>query len=174
MRKKLFFLPALLFAAFVTTTTMNSCTDKCKDVECNTGVCVDGTCECPDGYEGTNCEIQWSAKFVGTYTGQDVVTGGTAGNQGTYPLAPSCVITAMNETTLSMSNFAGFNSIVKATIDRPATSTASATQLTINDTDAAGRKFVGTATLSGNTLSGNYVCTFSDNTTDIATFTYSK
>lgn len=174
MRKNLFLLPALLFAAFLTT-TMTSCGDNCKDVECNTGICVDGTCECPDGYEGTNCEIQWSAKFAGTYTGSDVVTASTAGTQlGTYVLSPSCVITAKNETTISMSNFGGFNSIVEASIDRPATSTASATQLTINFTDALGRKFVGTATLSGNTLSGNYVTTYSDNTTDTADFTYTK
>ncbi len=173
MSKKLFLLPALLFAAFLTT-TMTSCGDNCKDVKCNTGVCVDGTCECGDGYEGTNCEIIWSAKFAGTYTGSDVVTGGTAGNQGTYVLAPSCVITAKNETTLSMSNFAGFNSIVEATIDRPATSTESATQVTINFTDALSRKYVGTASLSGNTFSGNYVITYGDNTTDIATFTYTK
>jgi len=173
MSKKLFFLPALLFAAFLTT-TMTSCGDNCKDVECNTGTCVDGTCECGDGYEGTNCEIIWSAKFPGTYTGQDVITGGTAGGEGTYVLAPSCIITAKNETTIAMSNFGSFNSIVEATIDRPVTSTASATGLSINFTDAGQRKWVGTASISGNTLSGNYTITYSDNTTDIGNFTYTK
>jgi len=36
-----------------------SCSDACEDVICeNEGICNDGTCECPDGYEGMTCEIE--------------------------------------------------------------------------------------------------------------------
>jgi len=32
--------------------------DPCEDLNCGTGICVDGTCDCPDGFSGVNCEIQ--------------------------------------------------------------------------------------------------------------------
>jgi hypothetical protein len=174
MLKKLFILPALLVAAFMTT-TITSCGDNCKDVDCGNGTCLDGTCECGDGYEGTNCEAEWTTKFLGSYLGSDVVTASTAGTPlGTYNLASPAIVTRKSETVISISNFGGFDSICDATIDRPATSTASATTLSIDYVDPTGRKFVGTASISGTTLSGSYVVTFSDNTTDTATFSYSK
>ncbi len=37
---------------------MASCKDECEGIECNGGVCVDGTCECPEGFFGDNCEVQ--------------------------------------------------------------------------------------------------------------------
>jgi len=36
---------------------LNSCKDPCKDVFCeNNGVCIEGDCDCPNGFSGTNCE----------------------------------------------------------------------------------------------------------------------
>jgi len=37
---------------------LNSCIDLCKDVDClNNGICIEGTCECLDGFLCTNCEV---------------------------------------------------------------------------------------------------------------------
>jgi len=50
--------------------TISSCAkdeDKCKNVTCqNSGTCVDGTCNCTAGYEGTNCETVARTKFLKT------------------------------------------------------------------------------------------------------------
>lgn len=38
---------------------VTSCTDECKDVVCeNNGTCVEGVCDCPEGFSGTTCEIE--------------------------------------------------------------------------------------------------------------------
>ena len=167
MSKKLFILPLFLIGAFLSVTT-TSCGDNCKDVECNTGTCLDGTCECGDGFEGTNCEIEWSAKFVGTYLGSDNVTASSAGTPlGVYNLTKPAIVTRKSETSISIANFGGFDSFCDVTV-------SSTNDITINFTDPGGRKFVGTGSISGNTLSGDYVVTYGDNTTDTATFTYTK
>lgn len=166
MSKKLFLLPLFIFGAFLAVTT-TSCGDNCKDVECNTGTCLDGTCECGDGFEGTNCEIEWSAKFVGSYLGTDVVTVSTAGNEGTYNLTQPAIVTRSTESTISIANFGGFQSFVNATIQ-------DSDKLSINFTDPGQRTFVGTGSISGNTISGTYRVTYGDSTYDDATFTYTK
>lgn len=44
------------------------CDDPCKDVTClNGGTCLEGTCECPTGYEGVDCGTALNAKFDGTF-----------------------------------------------------------------------------------------------------------
>lgn len=47
----------------------SSCKDPCKEVNCNFGTCLEGTCLCDDGYEGVNCDQLERDKFVGSWTG---------------------------------------------------------------------------------------------------------
>lgn len=48
--------------------------DHCGDVVCkNGGVCVNGACACPLGYEGDNCEKKWNEKYVGTWHATDSI-----------------------------------------------------------------------------------------------------
>ncbi len=160
MSKKLFILPLFLIGAFLSVTT-TSCGDKCKDVECNTGTCLDGTCECGDGFEGTNCEIEWSAKFVGEYLGFDKC------GPDTYNLTKPAKVTRVSETSVKIENFGGFDSFINATV-------SSSDGLTINTTDPAGRVFVGTASVSSTKITGSYKVTYSDGTSDDCTFEYTK
>lgn len=38
-----------------------SCCDPCSDTDCyNGGICNEGVCDCPEGFEGANCEIEQS------------------------------------------------------------------------------------------------------------------
>ncbi|WP_276132403.1 calcium-binding EGF-like domain-containing protein [Polluticoccus soli] len=56
---------AFLFVILV----LGSCIkDKCGKVICyNKGVCVDGQCACPSGFEGLYCDTAWFEKFKGTW-----------------------------------------------------------------------------------------------------------
>jgi hypothetical protein len=71
-------------------------TDKCASIDCkNGGVCVNGTCSCATGYEGSDCSTLTKNAYLGTYngnnfcssnsakltTGSMVVTAGTGVNQ---------------------------------------------------------------------------------------------
>ena len=48
---------------------ITSCADPCKDVSCSdNGACDEGTCLCEAGYEGTSCETESRAKFLGEWT----------------------------------------------------------------------------------------------------------
>lgn len=59
----------ILAIAFFLLLLASSCKDPCKDINCNDGVCLDGTCICDDGFEGTNCDQLEREKFIGSWTG---------------------------------------------------------------------------------------------------------
>jgi len=55
--------------AFISITYVSCNRDRCKTIVCaHGGVCNDGTCVCPSGYEGSNCETVSREKFLGNWT----------------------------------------------------------------------------------------------------------
>jgi len=59
------------FLGIASTVLYNSCQiDTCSDLKCiNGGSCANGFCNCPSGYEGSECEIKMEDKFLGVYYG---------------------------------------------------------------------------------------------------------
>ncbi|MBL6876455.1 MAG: hypothetical protein ISR01_06650 [Chitinophagales bacterium] len=41
--------------------------DKCADLNCNFGTCVEGSCECDEGFEGDDCSVASNEKFLGDW-----------------------------------------------------------------------------------------------------------
>ncbi len=77
-----------------------SYSSKCKNITCaNKGVCNDGVCTCPSGYEGTNCEIISRNKFTGMWSIEET---GTISGHRQYPVVIS---TDDSITTLKIGNF---------------------------------------------------------------------
>lgn len=66
-------------ALALTTIFAVGCSDPCKDVECNFGTCVEGECACNPGYEGTNCDEAFNAKYAGSYTNAETCDSSTSG-----------------------------------------------------------------------------------------------
>lgn len=138
----------LLTLGGFTAVTYTACNkDECKDVVCqNGGSCVEGTCSCAAGYEGTNCETKSSAKFVGTYT----VTENCGGDP--YPV----VVTAVDASTILISNLGNYDC---SSGDIVWTATVSKTSLTIADNKCS-TQMNGTGSYDNGTVTINYTTTY--------------
>jgi hypothetical protein len=62
---------AAAFIGISSTVLYSSCVkDSCERLRCKNGaVCNDEICQCPSGFEGTECEHSFYEKYVGTYDG---------------------------------------------------------------------------------------------------------
>lgn len=76
----------LFASAAFTSVTYTSCTeDKCKAILCAyNGVCNEGACLCPAGYEGPQCETINRERFKGIW---QVEEDGTRSNAAQYPVS---------------------------------------------------------------------------------------
>ncbi len=87
-------------AAFSAVTSTSCEPDKCKAIVCAYGgVCKEGTCICPAGYEGYQCETITRDKFKGTWT---VFENGTVTNSAKYDVVIDFGATM---TEMSIKNF---------------------------------------------------------------------
>lgn len=59
----------LFFLVLFTLLLQTYCTDPCKEVNCNNGSCVEGICNCDEGYEGEDCSTRKSLRFTGLWEG---------------------------------------------------------------------------------------------------------
>ncbi len=150
---------ALLTIGTFTAVTYTSCTkDECKDVVCqNGGTCISGTCSCPTGYEGSNCQTLSRDKFVGTYIGTEQCTSGTDA----YTIVLAASSGALN---LTFTNIYNQGYTATCTVTGKNTFSFSGSQLTTS--------FTGNGTLNGNQLTvayqitspaANNSCTFTGN-----------
>jgi hypothetical protein len=142
--------------------------DKCKDVVCqNAGLCIEGTCDCPTGYEGDFCETKANAKFSGTWTVNETCNSviGTA-----YPVIISA---ATDPTSVTMKDLGNY-SCTSGSYNVPATVTGSS--ISVSGT-VCSTVFTGTGTLNaaGNSIALNYSATYgTPSTTDNCTATLTK
>ncbi len=83
---KTILLSALSAIAVFTVISVTSCdNDKCKAIVCAyNGVCNDGICTCPSGYEGPQCEKIMRDKFEGIY---QVLEKGTTSQTAQYAVS---------------------------------------------------------------------------------------
>jgi len=154
----------LTFGAFAAVTYTACTKDDCKDVVCNNGgTCNGGSCVCPTGYEGANCDTK---SFLGSWKGTDVCSSGTYNN---ITITINTATAAANDVIIT--NPGGFGSSVTVT----GTMTTDGKTITISSQSVGGgRTLSGTMTLtSPTTFTFGY--TASDNSTnDVCNGQYTK
>lgn len=180
----------LLFPALLGVMTMFAAceADPCKDLDgkCGTGTCFEGACVCEEGFEADAagvCNLEWAAKFVGSYLGTDVSTSPTSPNNpdfnGTFELKATnpCKFSRVSETTVQILNLGGFESQFQATVKKASTSEESATVVEFTDAvDNSGSKWTGSLSYNATTkkLTGTYTLTFADNDKVNSTINYTQ
>lgn len=146
---KLVFLSLLTFVV--------SCSDECEGVECGPGTCNDGTCQCPDAYEGTFCDLLTNAKYFGNWS--TVIGDCGAGNGTSIVSVDIAAHPNGNPTEIQLTtNSPTFNGTIDGTIVNGSLSTSGdigSTATTITGS------FTSDTTLNTNLSAGGANCTIS-------------
>ncbi|WP_276133472.1 calcium-binding EGF-like domain-containing protein [Polluticoccus soli] len=158
---------ALLTLGAFSAITYASCSkDECEDVVCqNGGTCVDGSCVCSSGYEGTNCEIKSNAKFVGTWSVTE-----TCGSATSNPYQVTITADGTDATKVLVSNLGNYGCTQGGTIVFDGL--VNGATLTIND-NACATQMNATGNYANGKITFNYTASYGV-TTDNCTATLSK
>lgn len=146
--------PLLLLLALVG--LLATACDPCARTKCqNGGSCDSGICYCPVGYEGTACETEWSAKFVGgSATVQAVNCGKTFSSD----------IQRVDNQTIKIYNLGGFSNATTCTREQTAVKAKliTNTDITIDDTFCTNFHLQGSGSFNRTTkqLTITYYCDF--------------
>lgn len=156
---------ALTLGAFgaVTYTACNK--DECKDVTCqNGGTCSDGKCNCPSGFEGSNCETQSRNRFLNNGAVATFVVG--AGQDECYNPGYNMTITpGSNPDEITITNFAGYgNSAVVSGIKVDGTTFSKTGTVTVGSVTLS--NIEGTIKADGSEIEFDYRAVDDDNTLD--------
>ena len=120
-----------------------SACDPCKDVVClNEGICLDGTCLCPDFYEGADCGTEERSNYFATYNGSTTYTD-AQGNTNTYP--DSKVIASSNKGVAYINIEGGIYSI----LDTPGSGVFTIPSQSSANPGASASDFSGSGNFSG-------------------------
>ncbi len=95
-----------LFFIVACTCILPSCKKNCENISCkNGGTCADGTCSCPQGWEGELCENIAPSNYNKNFNAADSYTTGSSTSVITYT---SSVSSGSNNTVL-FTNFSAGN-----------------------------------------------------------------
>lgn len=143
--KTVFISSLATIAVFFTVVYTTSCNrDKCKTITCaNGGVCNGGSCTCPSGYEGTNCEKESRLKFLGNWT---VFEKGSITLAAQYPIS---IEPASEVTDVVIKNFYNY-------FKTPIRATVSGDSLFIPNQQYEGKVLFGIAHIYSNVTYGQY------------------
>jgi len=105
------FLISILFAGC-------TATDKCDGVNClNGGICNDGSCTCPNGYDGEFCQDEERTKFLGNYSVHEEISSSSGDTTKDYNC--SIVTDGTDKFSIKFTNLSDFtctNEEVEATV----------------------------------------------------------
>ena len=90
---------------------LSSCLNPCKDVSCqNGGTCDEGVCDCPAGFEGSDCSEAARDKFIGTFTVNESCNSGAS----SYDII---ITEGAGNTSIHIRNLYNLNRALNASID---------------------------------------------------------
>jgi len=147
---------ALTFSAFGAVLYTSCNKDECKDVVCeNGGTCDAGTCKCVTGYEGTNCQTKWSAKFIKTWTAADKDASGAS-----LPAYQAIITAGSSITDIKITHFSGNNSAGSSYFVNDVNATITADKITISKQSPDNDNYTVEGTGTYNSVDGKITWTY--------------